>query len=264
MTKLSRAVIACISATTMLLGVAPIAEADTFTYELNGSLMDSGGPSLVSQGGTLGSTGYAFGVNEGLSLYGTRAFDVYSIDIRFYFDNIIGASAAPYQRILEFKNRQSDSGLYSTNNGELVLFATSGTNDPSAASFTHDFTNGTMADLLLTRDATGLFSAFINGHLAFRVMDTDGATTFSGPGNVMYFFMDDFVSLTNYPDRPEAGTGFIDFIQVTTPAAVPGPIAGAGLPGLIFAGGGLLGWWRRRQRKAPELPLACCSFHAGG
>ena len=53
------------------------------------------------------------------------------------------------------------------------------------------------------------------------------------------------VDIFNSPDGPTFAVG-LGAAPIITAFAVPGPLAGAGLPALVFVGTGLLGWRRRR------------------
>ena len=135
-----------VAALALLTTANSVAQAATYNYSLNGTLAeDSGtGPSLVAYGGTFApGGGYIFGVQQGLSLSGTGIYDDYSIAIRFYFNDVNQSPpicCGPYQRILDFQNRTSDSGLYS-HSGTLDLFASSyHPGDPSAISSSQVFT----------------------------------------------------------------------------------------------------------------------------
>jgi hypothetical protein len=126
-------------------------------------------------------------------------------------------------------------------------------NQSDAITVTADFT-GNSLDLkyVLVPQFPGEVGSV--GPLTFTFTDTlfaglsIGSTSDNFPSPVTAGLVGDVLTLS--APRTPFGLGTQTFDAVFSFTPVPGPIAGAGLPGLIFASAGLLAWWRRRKKIA--------------
>ncbi|MBC8104748.1 MAG: PEP-CTERM sorting domain-containing protein [Cytophagales bacterium] len=236
-------------AATIALSTVAFAQTPTHIYDLNGSLADSlGGPAITnSLGGVLGASGVTFSDNQGLSLSGALSPTTYSIEMQFSITDTSG-----FARLIDFKNRTSDTGLYNLNTSLNFFNVVTGPADAiTANSLTH---------LIITRDGvTNEFTGYVNGVSQISFTDSGSLGAFTGPSNIGYFFVDD------NSVGGETSPGFVDYIRTydsaLTAAQVrdrfnnrdtPGSPSAAPEPSTLallgFAALGLVGVARRRKR----------------
>jgi len=122
----------------------------------------------------------------GLSLpvEGVVAFDRYSVELVFEFIETNGV----WRRILDVQNRASDNGFYVSPSALEQVW-----DNGVLADGVTPFTTGEYHHVVLTNDAWGVISAYLDGQLEFTATSPDHAMDVANPEAVLNLFLDNVV-----------------------------------------------------------------------
>ena len=126
---------------------------------------------------TLGATGYTFAFTQGLSLRQLRNRHVYTIDMFFNLDPIC---TGEYCKLVDFNNLTSGRGVSVDTVNLLGFYGTPNRGIGQVSSL----------PVQVNRNASGVFSAYLNGVIQFSFNESSNLAVFSGPSNIIYLFQD--------------------------------------------------------------------------
>lgn len=208
--------LALVSTLTSLTGaITPQAQAAlVHQYQFSGDYSDSvGSIALTGNGGSFSGGELIFGQNEGPTLQAEASLtSVYSMGLRFSLDALNG-----YRKVLDFKDRASDSGQYLLDSNPEFFPVLTGTGSVNP---------GVLVDLVVTRDAANTYSAYLNGSLSFSF--TDSTSLAVSPTAIYQFFRDDLAT-----GGRESSSGKVDEIRVWNTALSASDVADAFAPVVI-------------------------------